>query len=313
MTDATARFIASGKQTSFRIPYITLEYPTAGIFPRLGELSERSKARYMAACIRHAWDQHMTYDVGSTLPADVLARVDAILDGAPCSTAELRTQLEAFQHIHDLVVSDANASVPGAVIAASLTYVIGALTSWLYHALVALARAPELTWSDYSTATRQWLPLWVVLTGAATTAPDERAWQIQALSGFVDRAATSIDPTDPAWMQRQMKMGTAYLTLCLSPWDVKRSLVESEPDVVDPLRRNFAKLVMRRAASKSGKNTEDNPLWSMLEANDVLLDWCHACMADADQLGRPTKRALDTVFSNPELRAMIERVGAQTS
>lgn len=321
MSDAVARFIASGEQASFRIPYLTLEYPTAGIFPRLGELSERNKALYMVACIRHAWDEHLSYAIDSTLPTDVLTLVDALLEGRSCSAEELRAQLVAFQHVHEAVVHDAKASVPGATAAASLTYVIGALASWAYHALVAVAHDPGLTWSIYSATTRRWLPFWLVLTGAASTGSSERAWQIEAAGQFVDRAEPDVDLADPAWLQRQMEVGTAYLTVCVAPWDVKRSLVESHPDVVDPLRRNLAKAVMRRAVSRTGDTGDagddaddaDERLWSMIAANDVLLDWCHAVFADAQQLGRPTANALDAVFDNVELRAMIERAGSETS
>jgi hypothetical protein len=316
MTDAIAHFIASGDEASLRIPYLTLEHPTAGILPRLGELSERSKALYMVACIRHAWDEHLSYGVDSTLPTDVLTLVDTLLEGRPCAVEELRAQLEAFQHVHDVVVEDAKANVPGAVTAANLTYVIGALASWIYHALVALAGDSRLTWLGYSVATQRWLPLWLVLSGTASTDPGERAWQIKALNGFVDRPLPEIDPTDAAWLQHQMEIGTTYLTLCLAPWDMKRSLVESHPDIVDPVRRAFAKIVMRRAVkagSDAAQTGADEHLWSLIDANDVLLDWCHAVMADAHELGSVTRRGLDSVFDNAELRAMIERVGAQTS
>jgi len=245
MTDAIACFIASGDQVSFRIPYLTLEHPTAGIFPRLGELSERSKALYMVACIRHAWDQHVTYDVGSTLPIEVLALVDALLEGTPCSAAEMRAQLEAFQKVHGLIVDAAQAGVQGAVTAANLTHVLGALAAWIYHALFALTRDPALTWAGYSMARKQWLPFWLVLSGTASSDPGERAWQIEVLRGFVDRPSPEIDPTDPAWLRHQMEIGQAYFTLCVAPWDLKCSLVENHPDVVDPVRRSLAKLVMR--------------------------------------------------------------------
>jgi hypothetical protein len=286
------QFFTSGRQVGLRIPYITLEHPTAGLFTRTGELSEHAKLRFMVACIRHAWDQ-LPYDVESGLPRQILDTIGGLLDGVPSSAAEFRERLEAFQHVHDDLVSDENM-----MRAANLTFVTGATASWVYHALVAVEAAPQ-RWFDYFVGTGKCLPYWVVLHGAATITPEERAWQIEAVEAFVDRPRPEIDLQAPAWIQTQMEIGPAYLTFCVAPWEEKRALVSACPAISDPMRRMLARLVMDRSG---GANAE---LRAVLDANDVLLDFCEAVIADVAEVGGRVDRGLDAVFANPQLRVAV--------
>jgi hypothetical protein len=290
---SVAQFFASGRQAGLRIPYITLEHPTAGLFTRVGELSEHAKLRFMVACIRHAWDQ-LPQDPESGLPLQILDTIGGLLDGVSVSAAEFRERIEAFQHVHDDLVSDASM-----MLAANLTYVTGAAASWVYHAMMAAEATPQ-RWFDYFVATGKCLPYWVVLHGASTIAPEERAWQVEAVEAFVDRPRPEIDVQAPAWMQAQMELGPVYLTFCVAPWEEKRALVGASPAISDPLRRMFARLVIERSG---GANAE---LRAVLDANDVLLDFCEAVIADAADVGGRVERGLDAVFANRQLRDAVE-------
>jgi len=179
-----SRFIASGDQAAFRTPYVR-DDPGA-INMSLGQLSELPKASFLIACIRHAWRTHVSYDLGSPIADEVIEVVSDLLEGRPIDLVDLHPQIAALNHALRDVKARAKAGDPRAIAPTNVTYVLSVLTTWLYRALGALVEDPELTWFGYVIDTSAWLPFWLVLDGAASVGgPAERAWQEEAVRGFV--------------------------------------------------------------------------------------------------------------------------------
>ena len=310
-----AAFVASGDARSLRFPYMPLEmrHGMPAILRMLGQLTERTKAQFLLACIRHAWESNVTsnqvrpedrYDVGSRVPEETFAMLDDLLEGRHRSLDEIHIRLEAFQETFDEIKQAANANVAGAVLAANVTYVTGVLASWLYHALVAASEQPALTWLGYCGDTDRWLPFWLVLDGTASTGgEEERDWQCTALEGFANPVEER-DIMNPAWMARTYELGPTLMQLWVSPWDAKRALIASTPDLLDVSRSQFTKLVVLKSLADDPEGHDAFAI--TIDAHELLLQWCKAAVTDAEETGIDTTLALDAVFSNGPLRAAVE-------
>lgn len=179
-----SRFIASGEQACFRTPYVRDNPGTINM--SLGQVSELAKASFLIACIRHAWRTHVSYDLGTPIVDEVIEVVSDLLEGRPIDLVDLHPQIEALHQALRVVKTRAKAGDAAAIAPTNVAYVLSALTTWLYRALLALQEDPELTWFGYVMDTSAWLPFWLVLDGAASVGgPAERAWQEEAVRGFV--------------------------------------------------------------------------------------------------------------------------------
>ncbi|MEO7733909.1 MAG: hypothetical protein ABIY55_23295 [Kofleriaceae bacterium] len=302
-----AAFIASGDDYSFRSPYVRMDHYQTEIVRLLGRLSERTKLQFLVACVRHAWTTHVRYEAGERAEQDALVLLDDLLDAHDWPLPELVNRINAFQQVYDHIKAQAHAGVPDAVPAANVFYVTGGLLSWLYHAIVAIAARPELTWFEYTASTGRWPGFWRVLDGAASVGgAAERAWQAQVMTGFASDAPVEPDVMrEPAWGARQFQLGPMFLRLWLVTWAEKRALIEQYPDLTDRTRHLFAKLLVVKAGSAPATESQQQFL-AMIDANAILLDWCNAAMTDREAVGGRPLAALDSVFGNAQLRALVE-------
>lgn len=307
-----AAFIASGDMYALRSPYLRMDHGEAEIVRQLARVSERRKVRFLVACLRHAWDTHVHCDAGASAEQAALALLDELLGAPDCVVPELANQLDAFRHVCDHLQAQAKAEAPGAAAAAAVCYVTGALLSWLHHACAAIAARPTLTWFEYVASTGRWPPFWLVLDGAASVGGAvERAWQTQAMSWFADEAPDEPDLHTPAWTARQYELGPIFLQLWRSPWPKKRELIAQSPDMTDRVRHLFAKLLAVKMGKENVEASDDSHhrLLAMIDANAILLDWCNAALADHEAVGGRAQAALDSVFGNARLQALVEQHG----
>lgn len=284
----------------------------------LGGLSERMKAQFLVACLRHAWDEHVRYAAGARLPEETLAWIDDLLEARPDALIDLslrlRTRIEALQALFDGARVAAKAGAPGALAAATVAYAIGKLLGWFYHAFGALSGDPALTWAGYATRTRKFLPFWLVLDGAASVGGlAERAWQAQVMAGFAAEEpldAHARPASDARWCERTFQLGLTFRSLWLAPWDEKRALIEQAPELTEPARRDFTVLaVMRNLTTVPAESRE--AFAALIHANELLLHWCDAALCDAKAEGRDARAALAAVFANDDLRREIEERSAE--
>gem|GEM_PF-5784671 len=286
-----------------------LDHDQPAIVGLLGRLSERAKLQFLVACVRHAWTTHVRYEAGAAAEHAALALLDDLLAARDCPLPELGNRINGFQQVFHHIQAEAQAGVPGALAAANVCYVTGALLSWLSHACVAIAARPAATWFEYAASTGRWPAFWLVLDGAASVggAP-ERAWQAEAMRGFARDAPAEPDIREPAWIARQYQLGPLFLRLWLGAWSDKRALIEQHPELTERTRHLFAKLL----AVKSGAEPDDDGqrrFLAMIDANAILLDWCHAALADRAAVQGRAEAALDGVFAHARLRALVEQAG----
>jgi hypothetical protein len=109
-------------------------------------------------------------------------------------------------------------------------------------------------------------------------------------------------PTDRAWIDRQATLGPLYMQLWLSPWSAKRQLLQQYPDLADPHRRMFARVMVRKALD--GKDPAAAAQFDELVMRDEpLLDRCAQALALAASTGVDLADAIARVFADPELAA----------
>jgi hypothetical protein len=283
------------------------EYAPTKIVHVLGRLSERAKARFLLACIRHAWTTHVSYGTGAHAEDDALRLIDDLLEARDRSLADLTSQLQAFEDFHNRVRSEAQANVPGALVALNVIHVTGALLLWLYYAHEAWSAQPTLTWFAYVTSTRQSLPFWLVLdTSALVGRPGEHAWQAETMWRFCGEPPPEPDVRSPSWIARQAELGPIFMRLWLSPWPDKRVLIEQYPDLTDRTRHLFAKYLIVKSPNQADDDTHQRFL-ALIDANAILLDWCDAALGDAHAFGGHATAALDGVFGNAALQHIVEK------
>lgn len=276
----------------------------------LGALSERMKAQFLVACLRHAWEEHVRYARSARLPDETLALIDDLLDARACPLAVLRARIEALQALFDDARAAAKTGVPDALAAATVAYALGKLIGWFYYAFVALAGEPALTWASYATKTRKYLPFWLVLDGAAAVGGlAERAWQEQVIAGFAaeppelgDRCAS-----DASWIARTFHLGPTFRSLWFAPWHEKHALIERAPDLTEPARRDFTRVAVMQNLAGVPDQSRD-AFAAVIHANELLLHWCDAALCDARAAGLDARAALAAVFANDALRREIEEL-----
>jgi hypothetical protein len=176
---SVAAFVASGESATFRSPYIRIDIDSP--INRSMNISELGKARFMLACIRHAWDVY----VKGEWPGEMLAVLTDIIDDMkPIDLATFRAHIDRYQTVFDKEKAVALAD-ERAIPRATMLYLVGAMSGWFFHAFKAAEEDEGAEWGRYALGNGRWLPLWHILDGCMSVGGQaERTWQEETIVHF---------------------------------------------------------------------------------------------------------------------------------